>query len=81
MAKISEFSEGQIELLKALTHGHNICAYRNGLLRLRDRKHNPVKNIRSDMFEKVKDYLIKEDGLYIFNEQYRASMPAAILRG
>lgn len=81
MAKITDFTEGQIELLKLLCNGYNICLYREGLVRMRDAKHNPVRNVRSDMFEKVRSYLVKKDGLYIFDEAQRATMPEAILRG
>lgn len=79
--KIEDFTEGQIELLQALIQGCNICLYRSGQIRLRDAKHNPLKNLRSDMFEKVRNFCEQRDGLFYFNEVYLKTLPAQITNG
>lgn len=78
--KIEEFTDGQKELLKALIQGCNIALYRNGTARLRDSKHNPIRNIRMDMFEKVKEYCERIDGLYYFNQAFLKEMPQQLKR-
>lgn len=76
--KKEEFTEGQLELLSSLAEGCNICLYRNGQVRLIDSKHNPLKNLRSDMFEKVRNYLVQEDGLFYLNPEIIKTLPQQI---
>ena len=78
--KIEEFTEGQIELLKALCQGCNVALYRGGLARLRDQNHNPLRNLRSDMWEKVKDYCELRDGLWWINPVYLKELPTQITK-
>ena len=78
--KIEDFTTGQIKLLKSLIAGSNICLYRNGQIRLRDSGHNPIENLRFDMFEKVKPFIIKKEGLFYFNESCLKDLPYQITR-
>lgn len=81
MPTILNLTDGQIELLKELSHGANIALYREGMVRLRDKNHNPIKNIRKDLFEKVKDFVVRdESGLYYFDESKRNEIPAHLLK-
>lgn len=80
MLKIENFTSGQKELLRDLAHGCNIALYREGLVRLRDANHNPIKTLRKDMFDKVKEFVEKrESGLWYFNEAKRDIIPKSIL--
>lgn len=79
--KIDEFTDGQIELLKAMVQGCNICLYRTGQIRMRDKNHNPLKNIRSDMFEKIREWLIQQDGLFYINPDMVQRLPMQIQKG
>lgn len=65
--KKEEFTEGQLELLSSLAEGCNICLYRNGQVRLRDSKHNPLRN-----------YLVQEDGLFYLNPEIIKTLPQQI---
>lgn len=76
--KIEQFTEGQIDLLKALVQGCNIALYRTGQIRLRDKEHNPLRNLRNDMFESVKQYLVRKDGLFYINPDIKDLLPRAI---
>lgn len=78
--KIEDFTEGQQELLKSLAHGCNIALYRNGECRLRDAKHNPLKKLRMDLFEKIREFTVQKDGLFILDEEKRKVLPIQILR-
>ena len=69
------FTEGETEILKLLCNGCNIALYRTGQVRIRDEKHNPVKNIRMDMFEKIRKYTIQKDGLFYINPESKESFP------
>lgn len=79
--KIDQFTEGQIELLQSLCQGCNIALYRNGQIRLRDSKHNPLKNVRGDMFEKVREYCEQRDGLFYINPIFLKQFPYQITQG
>lgn len=81
MKKIEEFTEGQIEILKSLCQGGNIALYRNGSVRLRDKEHNPLKNLRMDMFEKVRNYVVQKEGLFFINPDIVETLPRAIVKG
>lgn len=79
--KIENFTEGQIELLRALVKEKcNIALYRSGECRLRDSNHNPLKNLRSDMFEKIRKFLVRREGLFFINEEIINSLPNQITR-
>lgn len=80
MYKKEQFTEGMADILKSLASGCNIVLYRQGLIRLRDKNHNPIKNVRSDLWEKVKEFCVKLDGLWVFNEDLRKQIPTQILR-
>lgn len=76
--KIEQFTEGQIDLLKALVQGCNIALYRIGQIRLRDKTHSPLRNLRGDMFESVKQYLVRKDGLFYIDPDVVNRLPRAI---
>lgn len=79
--KIEEFTDGQIELLKELINGCNIALYRTGQIRMRDKNHNPIKNIRSDMFEKIREWTVQQDGLFYINPDMIQRLPMSIQKG
>lgn len=76
--KIDEFTDGQIDLLRSLVQGCNIALYRTGAIRLRDKTHNPLKNVKSDLFEKIRTYLIQKDGLFYINPDIIEKLPLQI---
>lgn len=75
------FTEGETDILKHLCNGCNIALYREGKVRLRDKNHNPVKNIRSDMFEAIRKYTVQIDGLFYINEEMKQTFPDQIKNG
>lgn len=78
--KIEDFTNGQIDLLKAMVQGCNISLYRNGQCRLRDSAHNPLRNVRLDLFEKVRPFLIQINGLFYLDSDRLKDLPDQIKR-
>lgn len=77
---IEKLTEGQVELLRALAQGCNIALYRSGQVRLRDKSHNPLRNLRADMFEEVREYLVQKDGLFYINPDMIDKLPDSIVK-
>ncbi len=75
------FTAGETELLKNLCNGCNIAMYRTGQIRLRDRDHNPVRNISSVLFEAIRKYTVQIDGLFYINEEMKQNFSDNIKNG
>ena len=75
LSKPVELTPGEADILKLLCNGCNIALYREGACRLRDKNHNPVKNIRKDMFEKIRKYTVQKEGLFYINPESISSLP------
>lgn len=76
--KKEDYTPGQIDILKDLVRGGNIALYRNGSARLRDKEHNPLRNVRMDMFEKIREWLVQKDGLFFINPDMIKRLPMYI---
>ncbi len=64
MTKKRLLTKGEMELLTSLNEGCNIALYRSGQVRLRDAKHNPIRNVSSTIFNEIRDLLVQREGLF-----------------
>ena len=72
------FTEGEAELLQLLCNGCNIALYREGQIRLRDKNHSPLRNVRKDLFERIRHRLVQKEGLFYISDEAKEKLPNTI---